>query len=400
MAMGADAIGDMPVLCRPLGLEGRPDIVRRMDGQASVFGNHAYEIVEIKSARKVRRHHILQAAMYNRALGEVQGMEPGEFHIVNGDMEMTTYAAVDHAGDLDEVVDGVRRLLSGAPSPPIYGDALWPWRTYANGLAVEASDSSIIPGVGASTRTGLAAVGLHSVEDVAGAEPGQLTTVHRIGAKKAFRIATAARAIRDGAPVARAPVPEIPAGETEVFFDLEGSSPELSDDGVATVNYLIGSVVRASGSEQFVPFFADGPDGEAANTREFFAWAASLPDPVFYHWHHYERTHLTKMATRFSVPTGRSDLVFGRMVDLSPLTTNAFAFPTHGEGLKYIARHLGFDWRQDDVDALASVALYNRWVESNATDIAVRKKILDYNEDDCRATMIVCDWLRKAVGVG
>jgi len=96
------------------------------------------------------------------------------------------------------------------------------------------------------------------------------------------------------------------------------------------------------------------------------------------------------------VPDGQTEFVMDRMVDLSPLTTNAFAFPTHGEGLKDIARFLGFNWRQGDVDALASVALYSQWIDSDGTDAAAKQSILDYNEDDCRATMVVYDWLRAA----
>jgi predicted RecB family nuclease len=400
MTLGADAIGDMPVLCRPLGLEGRPDIVRRVDGQASVFGNHAYEIVEIKSARNIKRHHILQAALYNRALGEVQGVEPAEFHLVNGDTEQTSYAAADYASDLDEAIAGLRKILSGASVPPVYGGAMWPWQGHIDGLAIKIGDASIVPGVGASTRDRLGEIGLLTVQDLASADPELLKSVKGIGASKAARMGSAARAIRDNTVVTRAPVARMRLGATEVFIDLEGSTPELSQDGIATVNYLIGCLVRGANGDpssgRFVPFFADRPDGEAANTRDFFAWAADLPDPVFYHWHSYERTHLTAMAGRFSVPDDQAEFVLGRLVDLSPLTTSAFAFPTHGEGLKDIAKYLGFEWRQDDVNALASVALYSQWVESDGTDETAKRKILDYNEDDCRATMVVCDWLRGA----
>ena len=40
-----------------------------------------------------------------------------------------------------------------------------------------------------------------------------------------------------------------------------------------------------------------------------------------------------------------------------------------------------------------SVVLYLEYVKSGATDAEPRKKILDYNEDDCLATMHVFDWL-------
>ncbi len=85
--------------------------------------------------------------------------------------------------------------------------------------------------------------------------------------------------------------------------------------------------------------------------------------------------------------------VLDRLVDLSPITTGAFAFPTYGESLKDIAKCLGFSWRQDDVSGQSSMALYQDYVESGGTDEKTRQKLLDYNEDDCRATMHVFDWL-------
>ena len=83
----------------------------------------------------------------------------------------------------------------------------------------------------------------------------------------------------------------------------------------------------------------------------------------------------------------------GQLVDLSPITVESFAFPCYGEGLEDVARSIGFCWRQDDMSALTSVALHLDYVDSGCADQEARQKILDYNEDDCRATMHVHDWL-------
>ena len=85
--------------------------------------------------------------------------------------------------------------------------------------------------------------------------------------------------------------------------------------------------------------------------------------------------------------------VLDRLVDLSPITTAAFAFPTYGESLKDIAKYLGFSWRQEDVSGQSSMILYQDYVESGGKDDQTRQKLLDYNEDDCRATLHVFDWL-------
>lgn len=69
--------------------------------------------------------------------------------------------------------------------------------------------------------------------------------------------------------------------------------------------------------------------------------------------------------------------------------------PTYGNKLKEVASYLGFEWRHEDVDALESVAMYFEYANDNEAYEDKLKLILDYNEDDCRATKVVKDWLSK-----
>jgi len=152
-------------------------------------------------------------------------------------------------------------------------------------------------------------------------------------------------------------------------------------------------VRRSPGRETYVSFFASSFDDEHKNLVDFFEWAGSLGDAVFYHWHNYERTHLRKMIDHYGLEQELVTPVMDHLVDLSPITVRAFAFPCYGEGLKDIARSIGFSWRQEDVSAMVSVALFLNYVGSGGADQTARQKILDYNEDDCMATMHVYDWL-------
>jgi len=99
------------------------------------------------------------------------------------------------------------------------------------------------------------------------------------------------------------------------------------------------------------------------------------------------------MSERYGIDNDLANNVLNRLEDLEPLVVKAFAFPTHGEGLKPIARYLGFSWSQEDVDAVHSMALYNRYVSPRGGNPKDRESILKYNEDDCKATMYVFDWL-------
>lgn len=399
MYAGENFISNMPLLARPVGLEGRPDVLAKVDGVPSDLGSHSYRVVEIKSAKNIRTSHILQAAAYNRVLGQVQGYQPPDFDIVNRDWNILTISMSDVVTKLDEAMDEIRAIIAGAELVPCYGAAKWPWVSFVDELAIQLNDVSLVPGVGQAKRGDMTAAGFETVADVAEADASELTHIKGIGTKTAANFVTSAQAISSGRPVPRGPFPEVPLGRTEVFFDLEGSDTRPAAGGLEVTNYLIGAVLRSpvlpteERTTQYLPFFAETNLDEKANLSAFLEWAYSLDDPVFYHWHTYEKTHVAKMSEFYGIQADLSEWVTGRMVDLSPLVTSSFAFPCFGQGLKDIAKSLGFEWRQDDVDAVGSVVLYLSYVGSGGTDQVARHKILDYNEDDCLATMHIFDWL-------
>ena len=394
MAQGEKYIKNMPLICRPIGLQGRPDLLIRVDGAGSELGQFSYHVVEIKSAKNIQDAHLLQAAVYNRLLGWVQGYEPEAFYIVNRDGDMTTVQMAGLSDQLDEALWEMRRIIGGGSVEPCYGAGKWPWESYVNQLAIDANDVSLLSGVGATTRKRLASAGFGTVEAVADAETSSLTAVKGIGPATAEKHVSSAKAIAQGTPVRLVDDLSLLQARTEVFLDLEGTDPRLGSDGLQVVNYLIGALVRQShDTAEFRPFFAPSFDDEEGNVRTFFDWAASLDDALFFHWHNYERTHLRKLADFYRIDEDSVAPVMDNLVDVFKIATSSFSFPAYGEGLKPIARCLGFSWRQEDVSALTSIVLYRDYVGSGGEDEEARRKILDYNEDDCRATMHVYDWL-------
>ena len=63
-------------------------------------------------------------------------------------------------------------------------------------------------------------------------------------------------------------------------------------------------------------------------------------------------------------------------------------------GLKLVARAAGFTWRDPSPSGEASIAWYERAVGEDPVEAAThRRRLLEYNEDDCRATRALRDWL-------
>ena len=71
-------------------------------------------------------------------------------------------------------------------------------------------------------------------------------------------------------------------------------------------------------------------------------------------------------------------------------------WPTHSLSMKTLATHLDFRWRDTDPSGAGSIQWFHQWVESG--DASIRKKILEYNEDDGRAMRVLVDALRNLTG--
>ena len=70
----------------------------------------------------------------------------------------------------------------------------------------------------------------------------------------------------------------------------------------------------------------------------------------------------------------------------------ATEWPTYDHSIKTLAKYLGFAWRDTDPSGAASIEWYQRWLETG--DQAIKQRILDYNEDDCRATGVLLAGIR------
>ena len=71
-------------------------------------------------------------------------------------------------------------------------------------------------------------------------------------------------------------------------------------------------------------------------------------------------------------------------------------WPTSSLSIKALAKFLGFQWRDTDPSGAASVQWFHQWVETG--DIDIWNRILEYNEDDCRAMRVLADALRQING--
>jgi len=394
MFSGSNVLHGMPVFYLPESLLGFVDVLEKSNSNSSIFGKHHYVIKEIKLAKNIRDHHIIQGAFYNYILGKIQGITPLMFYIINRDGDEISYQYTEYEGMLHEAIEGTRKILEGENISPTYASCEFPWESYCNRKAEETNDVSLVADVGQKRKNKLIVHGYKTVGNLADANIQELVKIKGIGEKTAPKFVYAAKAIQAKKPIIKDRKSiAFPNKKVEIFLDLEGTDPSMTDEEIIQVDYLIGILVRAGSKEEYIPFIANNFAQEKKMLFEFLDFMKKQKDYVIYHYYHYEKTHLDKMMTKYKVNEKTRGIVFDHMIDIYKVATDAVAFPTYGNGLKQVASFLGFTWRHKEVDATESIVLYLDYIDDPKKNEDKLKLILDYNEDDCAATRIIKDWL-------
>ena len=399
MARGAEAICGLPLLYLPENLQGRPDLLEKTTGHPSIFGDYAYVVKEIKVSKNIREHHILQGAFYNYLLSKLQQYLPERFFIINGDSEQIAFEYRRHEASLERALRGTQAILDGLEVPtPTYNAGEWPWQTYTNAAALKSRDISLAGQVGPKMKDKLAERGFRKIWDLSPSRLEELKKIPRVGE------ATALRLVRSAQAIVKKKVIEVdlsalrfPERSCEIFLDLEGADPPGDEGDFLQVDYLIGVLIRRDACEEYRPFMAWHPREEGDMFRRFMEFLQGQPDGWIYHWHNYERWHMRQLAERYGMTAEAESILFPRMVDLHRTATAAFVFPTPTNGLKDVAAYLGYRWRREDVNALDAIAYYLLYQEDPEGYRSKMQEVIDYNEDDCRATLAVKDWLQSKV---
>ncbi|MFH1562183.1 MAG: TM0106 family RecB-like putative nuclease [Nitrospirota bacterium] len=194
-------------------------------------------------------------------------------------------------------------------------------------------------------------------------------------------------------PVAYEPI-IFPQVSYELFFDIE-------DDPTQEFVYLHGVYERNGNKERFVNFTATEISTEAEKEiwQKFWKYIESLPqdDYAVYYYSHHEKTTYKKLQKRYSdvISIEKVENFFANpnVIDLYKLVQKQTDWPVGSYSLKALATYLGFKWRDETPSGALSIQWFNNYLETK--DESILKRILEYNEDDCKATMILKDALGK-----
>lgn len=400
-------------------LLGEPDLLRK-EGSGYVAGDiksgAGEEGASDESEGKPKKHYAVQLALYTDILEQLGRSNDRRAFVWDIHGEEVDYYLMDPYGSKnprclwDEYVDCVReaRGIVGrlTETLPAYASGICKncvWYTACIKRLETSNDLTLIPELGRSRRDAMIDQ-IGSIRDLAEINPaafivGKRTVFAGVGPAMLEKFQARAKLLTNGGrPYLRAPV-VFPVAELELFFDIEV-------DPMRDVCYLHGFVERRRGdnaSERFVAFFGEDPTAQAEERAFADAWRhiqAAQPCAIYY-YSKYERTIYRKLRQKYPHVCTEAEIeaLFDptRAVDLYfDVVLKATEWPTRDFSIKTLAKYLGFNWRDPHPSGAASIEWFDRWVRGR--DPAMRQDILDYNEDDCRATRVLLDGIRAMAG--
>lgn len=297
-------------------------------------------------------------------------------------------------GEVDRLVDRARAVRDGNDfTRPALSSAcsLCHWRSVCRADLEASDDLTLVAGLGralrsvvepvAPTVTALAGV------DVAGLDAGRGKALPGLGMGRLVRFRDRARLLRTpgASPFARQAL-EVRRYPRELHFDIE-AHPLM--DGLT---YLHGVLDVRGDDERYVSFFADRPEDEGEAFAAAWSFLTADPDTHIFYYSKFERTSYRVLAKRYPHVCSPEEVeeLFGRgrSTDLlGDVVQPHTEWPTHGVGIKALAKHLGFSWRDVDPSGASSIAWFEEWLRTG--DPVHKERLEAYNADDCKATLVL-----------
>lgn len=385
---------------------GYADFLRRVD-IPSDLGGWSYEAIDTKLAHRPKPKFMIQLAHYSELLAATQGGYPQQMHLVFGNHTERSF----RVGDYSHYYRRLRHrfdtfLTDRPPTSPEKCDACgycdwrercaaeWEAQDHLNRVAnISKVQIKRLRKQGIDT---LAQLGdLPPDTSVSGLQPATLEKLRAQAALQKKKRETGENQLellpRDTTSRTgfdRLPPPD----EGDLFFDMEGDP--LHEGGL---EYLFGVYFRESGTWVFRDFWAHDRHEEKTAFMDFVDFVSErlrgYPKAHIYHYAHYEPTAMKRLMSLHGIREAEIDQLLRqeRFVDLYTVVREAIRVSEPRYSIKNLETFY-MEKREGDVtSAGASIVYYEKWRQTKDGDLL--RKIRDYNEDDCRSTYLLHEWL-------
>jgi len=364
---------------------GHPDILEKVEG-VSKLGAHYYVAADIKRSRYLRDEFCIQGCFYAELLEKIQGVKPVNGYVLTPDQVTLTYLISEKESTFRINLMEIEKMIAG--KRPVHfmttGCKQSPWFSECRSESESCEDLSILNRVWREEVQSLQQVGIQTITELAHASKSDLQRrLPHMSETRLEAMHDQARVMKSGDYLVRHRI-DLPEADIELYFDIES-------DPLRDFDYLLGILRVENGKTEYIPFMAESPAQEPEMWLEFCDFIARHLDAPIYHYGHFEQEVLRRFATRYGVSPIVQEAFERNMIDLIELIRPAILFPISFYSLKDIASFIGFHWRADDASGANSVLWFEDWLVSKKP--ALLQKIMEYNEDDVRATWKLKEWI-------
>ena len=386
---------------------GRPDLLEKVKGSSNL-GNWCYKPIDIKSSGSVKPLQRYQLIIYGWILDEILGSKTEEGEIINREHKrlLVNLTAPKDQAKTAQMCSAIAEIMSGK-RPPINvnsGAKDSPWYKEMLREAVEHQDISLIYKLDGRAIAALREAGIFSVPQLLTTDTQTLPKIPYAPKNRLERAQLQAKSLIENKLIWLSSPNLCTAADLILFFDIEG-------DPWKKVEYLFGFWVVGDPKKKLVPttvqhrtfqenpdkyfvyFLAEYPSDEKTLWHDFLNWIDTLPlSYQVIHYADYERSHLNSLAIKYGDSDARQKFMTS-LVDLEKVVQKSVILPLYFYSIKDIAKSdfLGFKWRHEKAGGGQSIFWYEEWLETGNRDIL--NDIINYNEDDVRATEYLYLWL-------
>lgn len=395
------------------GFRGRADFLRRIE-RPSARRPWSYEVIDTKLALTPRPYYVIQLCNYSEHLARLQGTAPEEAEVVLGSGQPARFRLRDYAAYYRRVKAAfLERFAARAPAYPHACTHCEICRWYPVCERQRDADDylGIVANIRSDQRERLEAAGIRTVAELAVAPPEARPAKMRAETFAQLRAQAALqhrqrRAFAAAVPGAQTYLYEFrddvdarkgfellpPPDPGDVYFDMEGDPLYAPGRGL---EYLFGVYVQAEG--RYAAFWAKTPAEERAALEAFLdlvaAQLALHPHAHVYHYAPYETTALKRLTSRFGSREDQlADLLrTGTFVDLYAVVRQAIRISQPSYSIKKLEPFYGFARTTDLRRGDDSIVMFESWLVTG--DDVTLEEIERYNDDDCRSTRLLHEWL-------
>jgi len=384
---------------------GYSDFLRRVE-RPSELGSFSYEVADTKLARRVKPYFLLQLCFYSELVEALQGTAPEWMHVVLGTRDTQSFRVAEFAAYYRSVKHGFEAIIDADPSStypePVEHCALCRWEEHCVARRETDEHLSLVARIQRSHQIRLVERGITTVPQLATAEPANrprrigTTTFETLRAQAHLQqVQRTTGELRyellppeEGCGFAHLPHPS----EGDIFFDMEGDP--FFDDGL---EYLFGVVLLEANGPRFQAFWATGRASEKQAFEQFIDFVVErlerFPDMHVYHYAPYEATAIKRLMGIHATREDEVDeLLRGQvLVDLFTVVRQGLRVGQPNYSIKSIEAFYMGKRDTEVAEGGDSIVAFEQYLETG--DEALLESIERYNEDDCRSTHLLREWL-------